>query len=108
MRSQTFTCTPWPIVLPRKQRPDDFPLFVTHVTGVKQVFVGQCFSCSTAVASWIGCVNSLIYSAQSRGVHTVFVRGVIVLEDGRSNRVDEKEEFERIDTAARALYRRMG
>ena len=53
-------------------------------------------------------VNSLIYSAQSVGVDTVIVHGEIILEGGRFKRVDEEEEYGRIDRAARALYQRMG
>ena len=53
-------------------------------------------------------VNSLIYSAQSTGVDTVIVGGEIILEGGEFTRVNEEEEYGRIDRAARALYERMG
>jgi cytosine/adenosine deaminase-related metal-dependent hydrolase len=53
-------------------------------------------------------VNSLVYSAQSSGVDTVIVDGAVILEGGRSTRVDEEAAYREIDRAARALYQRMG
>ena len=52
--------------------------------------------------------NSLIYSAQSTAVDTVLVNGEIILERGKFTRVNDEEEFRRIDSAARSLYKRMG
>jgi len=53
-------------------------------------------------------MNSLIYSAQSVGVDTVIVDGVVILEDGQFAHLDEEAEYRQIDRAARALYERMG
>ncbi|MCC7264317.1 MAG: amidohydrolase family protein [Candidatus Latescibacteria bacterium] len=53
-------------------------------------------------------VTSLVYSAQSSGVHTAIVDGRIVLEGGHFPHLDEERLYQRIDQAARALYTRMG
>jgi 5-methylthioadenosine/S-adenosylhomocysteine deaminase len=53
-------------------------------------------------------INTLVYSAQSTGVDLVVVGGQIVLENGRSTRINEEEVLGAVDKAARALYSRMG
>ena len=53
-------------------------------------------------------LNSLIYSAQSVAVDTVVIDGDIVLQGGRFAHINEEEQYHHIDTAARALFQRMG
>ena len=53
-------------------------------------------------------INSLIYSAQSVAVDTVIVDGEVILGGGQFLRLNEEEEYRRIDALAQQLHRRMG
>jgi len=66
---------------------------------------------STDRAEWhpmLDIVSLLVYSAQSTSVDLSIIAGQVVLENGRSALVDEREVFDRVDRAARELYGRMG
>jgi len=53
-------------------------------------------------------VNQLIWSADGRGVHTVFVNGVKVVDTYRCTLVDEPTLYERADVASPAITKRAG
>jgi len=53
-------------------------------------------------------VNSLIYSAQSRGVDMVMVGGEVIVDGGRPTRVDLEALLREIDDASESLLRRTG
>jgi cytosine/adenosine deaminase-related metal-dependent hydrolase len=52
--------------------------------------------------------NQLVYSADGRGVHTVFVDGRKVVDDYRLTTVDERALYRRAQTAGEAIVRRSG
>ena len=53
-------------------------------------------------------VNQLVWSADGRGVHTVFVDGRKVVDAYRCTRVDELALYERAERAGRAVFARAG
>ena len=53
-------------------------------------------------------VNQLVWSADGRGVHTVFVNGVRVVDAYRCTLVDEMALYERAEVAGRAIAKRAG
>jgi cytosine/adenosine deaminase-related metal-dependent hydrolase len=53
-------------------------------------------------------VNQLVWSADGRGVHTVFVDGVKVVDAYRCTRVDETALYARAEVAGRAIAERAG
>jgi 5-methylthioadenosine/S-adenosylhomocysteine deaminase len=53
-------------------------------------------------------VNQLVYSADGRGVHSVWVDGRRVVSDYRSTMIDEERLFAEVEAAAPALIARAG
>jgi cytosine/adenosine deaminase-related metal-dependent hydrolase len=53
-------------------------------------------------------VNQMVWSADGRGVHTVFVDGVKVVDAYRCTRVDESALYARAEIAGRAVAERSG
>lgn len=53
-------------------------------------------------------MNQLVWSADGRGVHTVIVDGVVVVEDGRMTTVDEEALYARAQEAGEAITARSG
>ena len=53
-------------------------------------------------------VNQLVWSADGRGVHTVFVDGVKLVEDGRMTTIDEMSLYARCQAAGEAITARSG
>jgi cytosine/adenosine deaminase-related metal-dependent hydrolase len=53
-------------------------------------------------------VNQMVWSADGRGVHTVFVDGVRVVSDYRCTLVDELQLYARAEIAGRAVCDRAG
>jgi len=53
-------------------------------------------------------LNQLVWSADGRGVHSVWVDGVRVVEDHRCTLIDEPDLFRRAQTAAEAIVERSG
>jgi 5-methylthioadenosine/S-adenosylhomocysteine deaminase len=53
-------------------------------------------------------VNQLVWSADGRGVHTVFVDGVKLVEDGRMTTIDETTFYARCQAAGEAITARSG
>ncbi len=53
-------------------------------------------------------VNQLVWSADGRGVHTVFVDGVKVVENYRCTRIDETALYVQAEAAGRAVAQRAG
>jgi cytosine/adenosine deaminase-related metal-dependent hydrolase len=53
-------------------------------------------------------MNQLVWSADGRGVHTVFVDGRRVVEDGRITAFDEKRFYAECQTAGEAVVARSG
>ena len=53
-------------------------------------------------------VNQLVWSADGRGVHTVFVDGVKVVENYRCTRIDETALYVQAEAAGRAVALRAG
>ncbi len=53
-------------------------------------------------------VNQMVWSADGRGVHTVFVDGVKVVSDYHCTRVDEEAMYARAEVLGRALCERAG
>lgn len=56
----------------------------------------------------INVVNQLVWSADGRGVHSVFVGGVRVVDDYRCTLVDEQALYARAEIAGRAIAQRAG
>src|SRR5690606_9697507 len=52
--------------------------------------------------------NQLVWSADGRGVHTVFVDGRVVVEDHRMTTVDEERLYALAQQRAESLVRRTG
>jgi cytosine/adenosine deaminase-related metal-dependent hydrolase len=52
--------------------------------------------------------NQLVWSADGRGVHTVFVDGAKVVEDGRMTTIDEESFYGRCQAAGEAITARSG
>ncbi len=52
--------------------------------------------------------NQLVWSADGRGVHTVFVDGVKVVEGGRMTTIDESSFYDRCQMAGEAITARSG
>lgn len=52
--------------------------------------------------------NQLVWSADGRGVHTVFVDGVRVVDDYRMTTIDERDLYSRAQAAGEAIVRRSG
>ncbi len=53
-------------------------------------------------------VNQMVWSADGRGVHTVFVDGVKVVSDYHCTRVDEEAMYARAEVLGRAVCARAG
>ena len=53
-------------------------------------------------------VSQMVWSADGRGVHTVFVDGVKVVEDYRCTRVDERALYAKADVAGQGVALRAG
>ena len=53
-------------------------------------------------------MNQLVWSADGRGVHTVFVDGQKVVEDGRMTTIDEDNLYTRCQEAGEAVVGRSG
>ncbi len=53
-------------------------------------------------------MNQLVWSADGRGVHTVFVDGAKVVEAGRMTTVDEETFYQRCQSAGEAVVARSG
>jgi 5-methylthioadenosine/S-adenosylhomocysteine deaminase len=53
-------------------------------------------------------VNQLVWSADGRGVHTVFVDGAKVVDDGRMTTIDETDFYSRCQAAGEAITARSG
>jgi 5-methylthioadenosine/S-adenosylhomocysteine deaminase len=53
-------------------------------------------------------MNQLVWSADGRGVHTVFVDGNKVVEDGRMTTIDEDNFYDRCQQAGEAIVGRSG
>lgn len=53
-------------------------------------------------------VNSLVYSADGKSVHTVLVDGKIVVEGGRCTLIDEEDVYRRAQEAGEAIIARTG
>ncbi len=53
-------------------------------------------------------VNQLVWSADGRGVHTVFVDGAKVVDDGRMVTIDEADLYARCQRAGEAITARSG
>lgn len=53
-------------------------------------------------------MNQLVWSADGRGVHTVIVDGVVVVEDGRMTTVDEEALYAAAQEAGEAITARSG
>jgi 5-methylthioadenosine/S-adenosylhomocysteine deaminase len=52
-------------------------------------------------------VGSLVFSRQARTVRTVIVEGELIVENGRSTRIDQEQLFAEVDRAALALAARL-
>ncbi len=52
--------------------------------------------------------NQLVWSADGRGVHTVYVDGAKVVEDGRTTTIDEESFYGRCQAAGEAITARSG
>jgi cytosine/adenosine deaminase-related metal-dependent hydrolase len=52
--------------------------------------------------------NQLVWSADGRGVHTVFVDGVKVVENGQMTTIDEGSFYNRCQMAGEAITARSG
>jgi cytosine/adenosine deaminase-related metal-dependent hydrolase len=52
-------------------------------------------------------VGSLVFSEQSRTVRAVLVDGEVIVDDGRSTRIDEERMLAEVDLAAQALASRL-
>jgi 5-methylthioadenosine/S-adenosylhomocysteine deaminase len=53
-------------------------------------------------------INQLVWSADGRGVHTVFVDGRKVVEDGRMTTIDEQRLYAEVQAAGEAITLRSG
>jgi 5-methylthioadenosine/S-adenosylhomocysteine deaminase len=53
-------------------------------------------------------VNTLVYGADGRSVHTVIVDGRVVVEDHRARFVDENELIDRVQALGQRLLERTG
>ena len=53
-------------------------------------------------------MNQLVWSADGRGVHTVFVDGAKVVDDGRMTTIDEETFYARCQAAGEAITTRSG
>jgi 5-methylthioadenosine/S-adenosylhomocysteine deaminase len=53
-------------------------------------------------------INQLVWSADGRGVHTVFVDGRIVVDDGRMTTIDEQALYAAVQAAGEAITLRSG
>jgi cytosine/adenosine deaminase-related metal-dependent hydrolase len=53
-------------------------------------------------------VRGVVYSGRSKSVDTVIVDGKVIVANGHSTSVDERDVYERTAAAARGLLRRMG
>lgn len=52
--------------------------------------------------------NQLVWSADGRGVHSVFVDGVRVVDNYRSTKIDEEKFYAEVQVAGEAIVRRSG
>lgn len=55
-----------------------------------------------------GALQSVMYSSQSKSVDTVIIDGDIVVENGRSTRIDEEQAYRDATDATRRVFKRMG
>ncbi len=53
-------------------------------------------------------VHALVRSADGRGVHTVFVDGAKLVDDGRMTTIDEETFYARCQAAGEAITARSG
>jgi 5-methylthioadenosine/S-adenosylhomocysteine deaminase len=53
-------------------------------------------------------LRNLIYSSGSKSVDTVIVDGTVVLRAGKLTTVDEADAFDKVNSAARAMFERVG